>query len=235
MLGVDYKNDMERLANSVAHEIKNPLALIKANIQMLEFEDKDKLHKKSYNVVYREIEKINSLIMEFINISKPQEYSFERLSVGDFLDDVLLSVEASAKKRAVDIYYEKSPEEFYINGDYNKLSQVFSNILKNSLEAIECGGKIYINSFKSEGYIAIKIEDDGKGIPEKYLNYIGKPFFTTKDGGSGLGVSISKKIIEDHRGIFAITGIEGRGSTVAITLPEYCEVVNEKNSIRSKL
>lgn len=205
----------------IAHEMKNPLAVIRANVQLLELEDKGDEHKRNYDVMYAEIDRINRLILEFIEVSKPKEYQFKKIEIKEIFREILENIDAELKFKAIILACNICDEDMFVWADRAKIKEVFVNMIKNASEAVENGGKIYVVIFKSDNYINVKIEDNGKGIPEEYIDYIGKPFFTTKKGGSGLGVSISRKIIEDHGGTFSIASVEGEGSSISILLPQY--------------
>ena len=220
-MATQLENSMQMTTAKIAHEMKNPLAIIRANIQLLELEDKDNEHKRNYNVMYAEIDRINRLILEFIEVSKPKEYQFKKIEIKAIFHEILQDIDAELKFKAIVLICNISNEDMFVWADRAKIKEVFVNMIKNASEAVEKGGKIYITIFKSDNYINVKIEDNGKGIPEEYIDYIGKPFFTTKKGGSGLGVSISKKIIEDHEGTFSIASVEGEGSSISILLPQY--------------
>lgn len=220
-MATQLENNMQMTTAKIAHEMKNPLAIIRANIQLLELEDKDNEHKRNYNVMYAEIDRINRLILEFIEVSKPKEYQFKKIEIKTIFHEILQDIDAELKFKAIVLICNISNEDMFVWADRAKIKEVFVNMIKNASEAVEKGGKIYITIFKSDNYINVKIEDNGKGIPEEYIDYIGKPFFTTKKGGSGLGVSISKKIIEDHKGTFSIASVEGEGSSISILLPQY--------------
>lgn len=220
-LTTELENEMQVMAAKIAHEIKNPLAILKANVQLLELEDNNESHKRNYGVMNTEINRINHLILEFIQISKPHKYQFEKVDVILLFQEILLCMDAELKYKNITLTYTASKDQMFVLADSEKLKEAFINILQNAAEAVDIGGEIHSAIFKSEQLITIKVEDNGKGIPQKYIDYIGKPFFTTKKGGSGLGVSISKKIIEDHKGTLSIASIEGKGSTVSMTLPEW--------------
>lgn len=221
MQNTQVKMDMEELAAMAAHEIKNPLSIIKANLQLMQIEDVDEKFKKNCEVINHQVDIINALVLDFIQLSKPRQYKFEKLSLDDLLGQVLRSFQAPLMQKNIALEYEPYEDTLWVLADRDRLSQVFINLLKNAIEAVPEKGVIHVMAFPSEGYVSIKIEDNGKGIPEKYLHKIGKPFFTTKEGGNGLGLTISKRIIEDHKGVLTISSVEGKGSAVAITLPEY--------------
>ncbi len=223
MLSFFDENEIEQLAATVAHEIKNPLSIIMGNVQLLEMDDKKGEHNKHYSIIYRQLDKINELLVEFINITKPQEYDFTKLCMNDLLEDIIFICSENLKAEEITLDYAKPDDRLFIYGDYEKLKQVFVNIIKNSAEAE--ASKIHITVFRIEGYVVVKLEDNGYGIPERLLEFVGQPFFTTKDSGTGLGVSISKKIVKEHQGVFAISSIEGKGSVVAVTIPEYRKAV----------
>lgn len=222
MVAFDNENTLSELAAAIAHEIKNPIALIKANLQLMQQEDKNNDFTDNYKVMFDELDRMNSLIVEFIDFSKNTMLDINKGNISKVIDDVLNEFGSLFKRMNIKFDYIPLNEDVYISCDQNKLKQVFINVLKNSIEAIECSkvdGIIELSIFESDEYIVIKISDNGCGISENTLKYIGTPFFTTKETGSGLGVSICKKIINAHNGKFSIVGIPDGGTTVSITLP----------------
>lgn len=212
-------DDYTRVA-FLAHEIKNPLAIIKANLQLIEL-DMDKSLKKRFDIMYNEIDKINDILKDFMNNPQATVYKFEKVSLMLVIDEAVKRTEASFKAKKIILIKSRILDDMYVKGDKEKLIQVVINIFKNAVEAMHTGGKITVSVFKSDSYISIKIEDNGSGIPEDYIDKIGSPFFTTKEGGNGLGLSVSKKIIADHNGVLAISSTHKIGSSISITLPEY--------------
>ena len=115
--------------------------------------------------------------------------------------------------------YNIPETEEYIYGDYNRLKQVFINILKNSKESIEKNGVVTLWTEILKNKIIINIKDNGKGISKNDIQYIGKPFYTTKKDGTGLGVCFSKEILEKHKGSIEYISKENSGTLVKIILP----------------
>ncbi len=212
----EVKDSFEQLAATMAHEIKNPLALIKANVDLLEFDDKSEFHKKSFEVMRREISKINEMILDFIN--NVRDDSFEKINIGHLLRDVTEEFKTLAKIKEITVIEKIENKKLTILGAEEKIRRVLLNILKNAYDAVSEGGTIEVTAYEFIDYIKIEIKDDGIGMNEEILKMAGSPFFTTKEGGSGLGISICKKIIEEHGGIFNITGKPNEGCSVVLLI-----------------
>lgn len=205
-------------AAAVAHEIKNPLSLIRANIELLQLDDKNPAHEKNYMSAYRQIQAINNLVMEFIQMTKPFDYHWETVSLQEIIEEAAKEQRGPMERSGIKFSYV-ADNEIHVKGDRRKLKEVIENLLKNAREATAEGKEIEITSFVKEKKAYITVQDAGEGVSAALLCQLERPFFTTKEGGSGLGLPICKKIIVDHQGSFLFESEEGKGSTVTVGLP----------------
>ncbi|WP_077621871.1 ATP-binding protein [Sediminibacillus massiliensis] len=205
-----------QLAAGVAHEIRNPLTSIKGFLQLLQAGIDRK--QEYYKIMVEEIEKIETITSELLFISKPmtEARKLERLS--DMLNDVILLLRSQAKLSNIEIHLELEDDQ-YIFCDRSQIKQVFINLIKNAVEAMEDGGNIVVRSATRESVCVIDIIDEGPGIPESILHKLKEPFFTTKKTGTGLGLMISNQIIEKHKGNLEILRNPEKGSTFRIVIP----------------
>jgi two-component system sporulation sensor kinase A len=209
------------LAAGIAHEIRNPLTSIKGFIQLMK--DMEKPPEKHYEILLSEIDRINQIVSELLVFAKPQSKVYKIFQLNEVLDYVinLTSHEAALSNTIFEIKKNVNPRIF---GDKHQLIQVFINILKNALDAMPKGGKIQVETFLSSNTkVTVRITDTGVGIPKERLKKIGEPFFTLKEKGMGLGLTMSNKIIYEHKGSLHIDSEVGKGTTVEVTLPIYTE------------
>lgn len=153
--------------------------------------------------------------MQFSKIKLDKEI----VDINLLLDDVYDNFKILNKLKNIELEYIESDKEIYINGDYNRLKQVLINLIKNSAEAIKDKGKIVIKSDNNSREFKILIIDNGCGMSEETLSKIKEIFYTTKEKGSGIGVSLSNEIIKSHGGKLEYDSTLGEGTTVKITLP----------------
>ncbi|HJV47010.1 MAG TPA: PAS domain S-box protein [Bacillota bacterium] len=224
----DKLNIVGELAAGVAHELRNPLASIRGFIQLLQ-------HGADIGqyagVMLSEIDRINTIASEFLMLAKPQIVHYQFKDIRFILKSVISLINTQAIMNDIEIIEFLSDEVPMIKCEENHLKQVFINILKNSIDAMPGGGKIFIELFHSlnhEELIHIRIIDQGYGIPKDRLHKLGEPFYTTKEKGTGLGLMISYKIIEDHQGKIIIDSEENKGTTVEIMLPTALEITPQK-------
>lgn len=184
------------LAAALAHEIKNPISLIRANVDYLRLNLKSDF-AKCFEIIDKELNKLNSLISDYTTILQP-DISYELIFPEDLIYDVTEEF-AILDKKKIDFVFDID-RDIKIKGDYKKLSILLFNIYKNSSEAISGNGQIITRLYENGDNIIIEIEDNGGGINEGIIKNIGTPFFTTKEGGSGLGIMICKSIMEAHKG-----------------------------------
>jgi len=218
------KRNFEQLSAEFAHEVKNPVALIKANIDYMQMCDTKGLYEKNYGIIKKELQKITNIVMDFIKTARPTETSEkEIIFIYDLVSEVIEEFNTPQTGKEISFELNCLDEDLKIFGEYSKICIVFFNIYKNAIEAISSKGIISTLIKKDSGEIIIKIVDNGEGINESVEKEIGTPFFTTKPNGSGLGLSICKKIIESHGGTFSICNNRKKGCTVQIKLKEYIE------------
>ena len=202
----------------ITHEVKNPIAVCKGYLAMMDYDDIDKV--KRYNsIIQDEIDRTLDIMDNFSEYTKIK-INTDIMDVDSLIQDTISSMKMYLENCDVKINYNfDDKDEILINGDYNRLKQVIINMLKNSCEAIEGDGKIDITLKKSKRYVIIKLKDNGKGMTEEELEKIGQLFYSSKDKGCGIGVSLSSEIIRLHQGELKYKSVLGEYTEAIIKLP----------------
>ena len=213
------------LTAGLAHEIRNPLVAIKTFTQLLpERIDDEEFRNHFLSIASGEVDRISALVTELLEFARPSEPKFELEDINGILDGMILLVSTETKKKQINIAKNYASDIPPLQVDREQIKQVFLNILLNAIEATSENGKITVQtrSFMKPGgepYAQIEFTDTGSGIPGEYIEDIFNPFFTTKSTGSGLGLSISNQIIQDHRGYIDVESQLGKGSSFFVNLP----------------
>ena len=212
--------EVGQLAASVAHEIRNPITTLKGFTQLLKATAEDDT-LKYLNVIDDEIQRMELILSEMLNLSKPSALQKEKIPLNHLLSSIVQVIYPKAKLENIHIVQEyEQCEDPYIYGEEGKLKQIFLNLLKNSLEAMKPGGILSIYTQKcSESSVNIMIKDTGKGIDEQSLNQIFMPYFTTRVDGTGLGLPFVLKTVEDHGGNISVSSEVGKGTNFILTFP----------------
>ena len=203
----------------LTHEIKNPIAVCKGYLEMLDTKKKNKL-EKYLPIIKDEINRTLTIINDFSDYGK-LKIEKEEIDLIMLMEDLEETLSPLLKENEVVSEFISKEEELYIELDYNRIKQVLVNVIKNAIEAKDEKRKLKIKMTikKLKEEVQIKIEDTGTGISKENLEKISKIFYTTKENGTGLGVALSKEIIEQHRGSIHYSSILGKGTTVTIFLP----------------
>ncbi len=218
---------LANLTAGIAHEVRNPLNSISITIQrlQLEFTPKNDDDLDEYvsltDLMKKEVDRINLIVTDFLDFAKPFEPRKTYFFQNDFLEENTVLFDAEAKKKGVSLIKHFSADKLQFYGDREKLTQVLINLLRNALDATKDGGFITIHSsiIKGNKWL-IKIEDTGQGIPKENINHIFDIYFTTKKTGTGLGLYISRKIVQAHDGNIELSVNPNKGTTVSVTLPQ---------------
>jgi two-component system sporulation sensor kinase A len=204
------------LAAGIAHEIRNPLTSIKGFVQLMK-PDMDSLHSE---IILSEMDRIESIITEFLVLAKPhQDTVFQHRNVNEFIKQTitLLDSEANLNNVQFETTLRQVPD---ILCEGNQIKQVIINVIKNAIESMLHGGLVTVETgAHDEGYVFIKVTDQGVGISEDRLARLGEPFYSNKEKGIGLGLMVSLKIIENHHGNITFESTLDFGTTVTLLLP----------------
>lgn len=200
----------------ITHEIKNPLAVCKGYLDMIDIKNVAKSNKY-INIIGQEIDRTLVLLKDFSDVSK---INIEKnlMDISLLLDDVYDETNLLFK-RELKLIYEPCEDEIFVNGDYDRLKQVLINVIKNAKESLKQDGKVLLESKTSKNNYIIIVRDNGSGMDKETLKKIGTPFYTTKKCGTGLGVCFSREIVEKHGGTMSYSSKQGKGTSVKITIP----------------
>jgi len=213
------------LAAGVAHEIKNPLASIGIHIQLMRKNLNqsgciDKEFAEEYlEIIDEEIERLNGIVVDFLFAVRPMDTRIKSEDINKFSEDLLDFVKYELEENNIQIETNLSLDVPKIEIDIKYMKQVLLNIIKNAIAAMPNGGIITLNTFRKDDRVHIQIQDNGVGITEENMAKIFEPYFTTKDFGSGLGLTVVFKIIKEHGGEITLNSKEGEGTTFTISLP----------------
>ncbi len=198
------------LTAGLAHEIKNPLASIKGSAEVIADEvAADSPRRKMVDIQKRELSRLQSLLDRFLNFARPSAVDIGAVDIRDIIDHVISLSTSHSTKLGISVEAHASGPHIVVRGDKEQLTQVVLNLLLNALDASPANGAVTVtcSSRQRHGrkYGCIQVDDEGSGVPEELSQQIFNPFFTTKDDGSGLGLSIAARIIDQHDGHLEVT------------------------------
>ena len=226
------------LSSGIAHEIRNPLAGIKAMTQTLEEELDENSHQQEYvKRILRQVDRLDDLLKAFFKYARPSKPDPHEMAIEKIIDEVMPLVKPKMQHKRIKLVQDFQKGLLKVFVDANQIQQVFLNMLLNAIDAMPEGGTITIKArnagqskpildrrnrlpgLLSDTFIEITVSDTGKGIPEFALEQVFNPFFTTKTNGTGLGLSIVYQIIREHGGRIDVRSQEGKGTEFTILLP----------------
>ncbi len=228
LLELEKARNMRFLAAGVAHELRNPLAVIKSSAQLCLKElnklEATPLHsdlKENMDAIINNADNVSHTIKHLMDFSKPLEATYEMADIGSIIDEVCNMVKVRCQRKEISLTKEIQTSIPEIRLDKSSLIQAILNFITNAIDAISVGGDIKIEAlFRPDAeFIYIFIKDSGKGVSELVSDHVFEPFFTTKEDGEGLGMTIAHRIINAHGGTVDFESIEERGSVVTIKLP----------------
>jgi len=215
-----------RMAAGVAHEVRNPLSSIKGLALLLKgkFAENSR-DRETAGLLIEQVERMNRTVSELLSFARPAPLNLQSVSLKDLLEDTIRLIQMDAANSGITTRLEVSPDLQNVAADRDRLNQVFINLLLNSVQAMEKGGEIAVSAKNSKDgrTNVIEIHDTGCGIPPENITQLFYPYFTTKTGGTGIGLAISQKIISDHKGAIRVDSTVGRGTTVTVELPVFKE------------
>ncbi|RKY62716.1 MAG: hypothetical protein DRP95_00860 [Candidatus Latescibacterota bacterium] len=213
------------MAAELAHEIKNPLVSIRTFAELLPERHEDPEFRRYFQeVALKELDRINALIAQLSETARPPSFQKEPINLREVLEYTLMLVEERAKKSGVHIVRNYEPDLPQVIGEATRMRQLLLNLLYNALEAMPEGGTLTVSAARGDGtwdgYVEVRIRDTGKGVPKDKLDRVFEPFFSTKEGGMGLGLTICRRIVRDFKGDLQLkNNPDGRGVTACVRLP----------------
>ncbi|HEX9786579.1 MAG TPA: ATP-binding protein [Candidatus Binatia bacterium] len=221
---------MGTLGAGLAHEIRNPLGGIKGAAQLLRRSaDGHPSVREFTDIMIREVERVNQLIEQLLDLSRPAQLSLAPVNIHEVLDDVLLLECQTIGEKELHVRKWFDPSLPPIRGDRAQLTQVFLNLVKNAFQAMDSGTLVVTTRVETDYHIRehgtapnrfiwVDLADQGRGIREEDLPHIFSPFFTTKNNGTGLGLATCYRIVKEHGGTIRVESTEGKGSTFRVSL-----------------
>ncbi|MHC4884585.1 MAG: ATP-binding protein [Planctomycetota bacterium] len=212
-----------QMASGIAHEIRNPLNSVQGFVQLMQESTENQEHQKFCGIVLEEVTRINHIVQDMLDFSRQQPFSLDPMEITPTLRHVLQLTASTAQETGVVLQMESWPQEpLWVQGNSEKLIQVFLNIVNNAIQATPAGGRVTVREGLSGDrgeWVELVVEDTGCGMSQEDRAQIFNPFYTTRDEGTGLGLPICQKIIEQHSGHILVESVLREGSRFIIRLP----------------
>lgn len=209
-----------RLVTGVAHELRNPIGVVKATVQVMENEYGDIRGIDEFTRVIKEqVDRQNRVIQELLDFGRPSKQMVQPVDINAVLEKVLTFTSPLLRENNIDLEVSLTPELPRVTADASRIKQVFVNMILNAIQAMPEEGRLRITTSRHNDYICTEFCDNGMGIEQEQLPRIFDPFFTTKEYGIGLGLSISYQIVKSHQGTIHVTSTPGEGTVFKVKLP----------------
>ncbi|WP_034642015.1 two-component system sensor histidine kinase NtrB [Desulfovibrio inopinatus] len=217
------------LSTFIAHEIRNPLfaiagfanSLLRSNTLV----DKD---REKVGIIIEESNRLDKILKSIINFARPTQGTTGEVELATLIKSTMDIMSMSCKKQDIEVFVELPDKIPNVKGDAELLRQSLINLIKNSMEAMPDGGTIIVSVTTQRDMVRVTVKDTGRGIEPDHLDQVFNPFFSTKDQGSGLGLPMIKKILDDIGGGIDVKSRVGEGTTITLTLPPYFAVPGKK-------
>lgn len=208
------------LAAGLAHEIRNPLAGIAGVIDIIGRDlPQDAPSREVLTDVKIEIQHIKRIVTNLLDTARPKPPQFQLADLNSTAELAVMLAQQQANARNIEVLLTKAENLPRVFHDSGQVNQVLLNLLLNGIQAVEPGGSVRLDVGRQDGSARVTVTDTGRGIPPENLSSIFLPFFTTKGNGTGLGLSLARRIIEDHGGKIEVTSRPGEGSQFSVLLP----------------
>lgn len=208
------------LATGLAHEIRNPLAGIAGVIEIISRDLPATSPARSVvKDVRQEIARINQIVSDLLQTARPHPPRVRKSDLNTTVEHAVMLGRQQALTNSIEITLQKDPSLPEVEHDSDQVHQVLLNLLLNALQAIDHNGKVSVTVKSRGGFALVEVTDNGRGIPPQQLPHIFRPFFTTKGEGTGLGLSLARRIVEDHQGRIDVVSTLGKGTSFTVVLP----------------
>ncbi len=212
---------MGELTAGVAHEVRNPLGIIKASVQLAEESGGDPARTAEVmRVIRQEIDRLDRVIKALLDFGRPSAPTLRTTDMRSVLDDVVLFTSRFAEQAHVEIQTAYDLADLTVFADADQLKQVFVNLVSNAVQSMDgVGGALRLSAWRDREYVYVSVADNGPGMTPDIMEKVFDPFFSTRDAGTGLGLTIVHRIIDQHGGRIEMVSRPGKGTTFTVVLP----------------
>lgn len=208
------------LATGLAHEIRNPLAGIAGVIEIIGRDlPATSPAREVVKDVRHEIARINHIVTDLLHTARPHRPEMKKSDLNTTVEHAVMLGRQQVAAKAIEIVLAKDATLPEVEHDSDQIHQVLLNLLLNATQAIDGRGSITVTLQHEWGFAVVEVADTGRGIAPEHLPNIFRPFYTTKGDGTGLGLSLARRIVEDHHGKLEVTSLIGKGTTFSVKLP----------------